>query len=101
MEMESIKKTLKEITLEVEHLKKKSGVTDASISNRLQEMEERISGAKNNIESIDKTVREDAKAKKLLTQNVQEIQDTMRRPISTKGHSKYLQQNYRKKTSLT
>ena len=43
-------------------------------------MEERISGAKDNIENIDKTVREDAKTKKLLTQNVQEIQDTMRRP---------------------
>ena len=43
-------------------------------------MEARISGVEDNIESIDKTVREDAKAKKLLTQNVQEIQDTMRRP---------------------
>ena len=43
-------------------------------------MEERISGAKDNIENIDKTVREDAITKKLLTQNVQEIQDTMRRP---------------------
>ena len=28
----------------------------------------------------DKTVREDTKSKKLLTQNVQEIQDTIRRP---------------------
>ena len=81
MEMETIKKTLKETTLEVENLKKRSGVTDASISNRLQEMEERISGVKDNIENIDKTVREDAKAKKLLIQNVQQIQDTMRRPI--------------------
>ena len=43
-------------------------------------MEERISGAEDNIENIDKTVREDAKTKKLLTQNIQEIQDTMRRP---------------------
>ena len=33
MEMETIKKTLKETTLEVENLKKKSGVTGASISN--------------------------------------------------------------------
>ena len=29
--------------------KKKSGVTDASISNRLQEIEERISGAEDNM----------------------------------------------------
>ena len=43
-------------------------------------MEEMTIGAKDNIENIEKTVREDAKVKKLLTQNVQEIQDTMRRP---------------------
>ena len=43
-------------------------------------MEERISGAEDNIENIDKTVRKNAKTKKLLTQNVQEIQDTMGRP---------------------
>ena len=36
--IDTIKKTLKVITLEVEHLKKKSGVTEASISNRLQEI---------------------------------------------------------------
>ena len=40
-------------------------------------MKEIISGAKDNIENIDKTVREDAKTKRLLTKNVQEIQDTM------------------------
>ena len=32
MEIETIKKTQKETTLEVENLKKKSGVTDASIT---------------------------------------------------------------------
>ena len=32
------------------------------------------------MENIDETVREDAKAKKLLSKNVQEIQETMRRP---------------------
>ena len=75
MEMETIKKTLKETTLEGENLKKKSGVTNAGISNRLQEMEERISGAEDNIVNRDKTAREHAKIKKLLTQN---IQDTRR-----------------------
>ena len=49
--METIKKSLKETTQEVENLKKKSGVTDASISNRLQEMEERISGAKTTLKT--------------------------------------------------
>ena len=43
-------------------------------------MEERISGAEDTIENIDTTVKENAKSKKLLTQNIQEIQDTMRRP---------------------
>ena len=43
-------------------------------------MEERISGAEDNIVNRDKTAREHAKIKKLLTQYVQEIQDTMRRP---------------------
>ena len=42
-------------------------------------MEERISGVEDNIQNIDKTVKEDAKPKKLLTKNVQEIQNTMRR----------------------
>ena len=35
---------------------------------------------KNIIENIDTTVKENAKCKKLLTQNIQEIQDTMRKP---------------------
>ena len=43
-------------------------------------MEERISGAEDNMENIDKTVRKDPKTKNHLTQSVQEIQDTMRRP---------------------
>ena len=54
---------LKEITLEVERLEKKLRVTEASISNRLQEMEERISRAEDNSENIDETFKEDAKPK--------------------------------------
>jgi hypothetical protein len=42
--------------------------------------EGRISGAEDTIENIDTTVKENAECKKLLTQNIQEIQDTMRRP---------------------
>ena len=41
-------------------------------------MEERVSGAEDNIENKVKTVRENAKMKKLLTQNVKETQDTRR-----------------------
>ena len=44
-ELDIIKKTQSEATLEIENLGKKSGTIGASISNRIQEMEERISGA--------------------------------------------------------
>ena len=79
-EVDTIKKTQSEATLEIETLQKKSGTIDASISNRIQEMEERISGAKDSIENIGTTIKENIKLKKILTQNIQEIQDTMRRP---------------------
>jgi hypothetical protein len=44
MEVETIKKTQRETTLEIETLGKKSGTTGASTSNRMQEVKERISG---------------------------------------------------------
>ena len=71
MEMETIKKSQRETTLEVENLGKTTGVIDVSISNRIQEIEERLSGAEDTIENIDTTVKENAKCKKL--QNIQEI----------------------------
>jgi hypothetical protein len=43
-------------------------------------MEDRISGAKDSIGNMNTTIKENAKDKKILTQNIQEIQDTMRRP---------------------
>ena len=66
--------------LEIETQVKKSGTIDVRISNRIQEMEERISGAEDYIESIRTTIKENTKRKKILTQNIQEIQDTMRKP---------------------
>jgi hypothetical protein len=39
MKIETIKKSQMEATLEVENLGKRSGVTDASISNRVQKIE--------------------------------------------------------------
>ena len=79
-EIETITENKNETTLETETLGKKSGTIDASISNRIQEMEERISGAEDSIENIGTTIKENGKCKKILTQNIQEIQDTMRRP---------------------
>jgi hypothetical protein len=43
-------------------------------------MEERISGAEDSIENMGTTIKENAQCKKILTQNIQEIQDTMKRP---------------------
>jgi uncharacterized coiled-coil protein SlyX len=80
MEVETIKKSQRETTPEIENLGKKSGAIDVSIINRIQEVEERISGAEDTIENINTAIKENAKCKKILAQNIQEIQDTMRRP---------------------
>ena len=80
MELKTIKKSQRETTLELENLGKRSGVIDASITNKIQEIEERISGAEDSIENMDTTIKENAKCQKFLTENIQEIQDTMRRP---------------------
>jgi predicted nucleic acid-binding Zn-ribbon protein len=71
LEIETIKKSQRETTLEMENLGKRSGVIDASITNRIHEIEERISGAENTIEDIDTTVKENAKCKKPLITNIQ------------------------------
>jgi hypothetical protein len=64
----------------MENRGKRTGGADASIINRIHEMEDRISEAKGIIEDIDTTVKENTKSKKLLSQNMQEKQDTMKRP---------------------
>ena len=48
-------------------------------TNRIQEIEERNSGAEDALENIDTTVKSNPKCKMPLTQNIQEIQDTMKR----------------------
>jgi prefoldin subunit 5 len=80
MEIETIKKPERETALEIENLGKRSRAIDASITNKIQEIEERISDTEDTIEIIDTTVKKNAKGKKLLTQNIQEIQDTRKRP---------------------
>jgi hypothetical protein len=50
METEILKKSQRETTMERENIGKRSGVTDARITNRIQEIEERISGAYDNLE---------------------------------------------------
>ena len=43
-------------------------------------MEARISGVEDSLENMDTKIKGCVKCKKILTQNIQEIQDTMRRP---------------------
>jgi hypothetical protein len=63
MEVETKEKSQRETTLEIENLGRKSGTIDASITNRIQEIEERISGAEDTIENTDTTVKENEKWK--------------------------------------
>ena len=63
MDVKAIKKTQRETTLEIEILGKKSGIIDASINNRIEEMEEKNSGAKDSVENMDKTIKKKLKYK--------------------------------------
>jgi hypothetical protein len=55
MDVETMKRTQRETTLYIEILGMKSRTIDVVISNRIQEMEARISGAEDYIESMDTT----------------------------------------------
>ena len=51
-------------------------------------MEERISGAEDSIENIGTTIKENIKHKKILTQNIQDIQDTNEKTKPTDKRSR-------------
>jgi hypothetical protein len=53
MEIKTIKNHKRRQPLEIENLGKRSGVIDASITNRIQEIEETISGAEDTTENLD------------------------------------------------
>jgi hypothetical protein len=61
IEVETINKSQRETTLEIEILGKRSGDIDANTKNRIQGMKERISVAEDNIENMDETIKENAK----------------------------------------
>jgi predicted nucleic acid-binding Zn-ribbon protein len=63
IEVEAIKKSQRESTLEIENLGKKSGAIDASITNRIQKIDKKILGAEDTIENIDTTIKENVKCK--------------------------------------
>ena len=100
-ETKAIKKTQTEGILEMENLSKQTGSTEASITNRLQGMKDRISGVKDVIEQLHSSVKENVNFNKSLTQNIQEIWDTMKTPnlriigdrrrTPAQRHRKYIQ----------
>jgi hypothetical protein len=49
--------------LKMENLGKRSGIADESITNRIQEIEERISSVEDMVENIDTTVKENSQHK--------------------------------------
>jgi hypothetical protein len=55
MEIETIKKSQKGTIPEIENLGKRSRIIDGSITNRMQEIEEKLLGAEDTIENIDTT----------------------------------------------
>jgi uncharacterized protein YaaN involved in tellurite resistance len=63
-EVDTINKTQSEATLEIETLGKKYETIDESISNIIQEMEERILGAEDSIENMGTTVKQKYKMQK-------------------------------------
>ena len=75
VKIETTKKSQRETTQKIENLEKRAFTT-----NRIQEIKKRLSGIEDTIEVIDMTVKENTKCKKLLIQNIQEIQDKMKRP---------------------
>jgi hypothetical protein len=68
MKIESIKKTQTEEILEMENLGRRTGITDVSITNRIQEMEEKMLVREDIIEEIYTTVKENVKLKQFMRQ---------------------------------
>ena len=77
--LKAIKKIQTEGIIETESMRKWSGTTNASMNSRIQEMKERISNSEDTTEEIDSSVKENIKSNKTLTQNIQELRDTMKR----------------------
>ena len=78
-EMESMKKSQTEGRLDIENLGKRTETTESSITNRIQEIEERISDYEDTIEKINVLIKENSKSKKFSSQNIQEIWDIIKK----------------------
>ena len=68
--------------MKMEKLGKWTETTNANITNRIKEMEERISGVEDTRDEIDSLVKENVKSNKFLTPNIQEIWDIMKESLT-------------------
>lgn len=64
VEIESVKKNQSEEILEIKNLRTQIGISEATFINRIEEMEDRISGIKDKITETNILVRENLKSKK-------------------------------------
>ncbi|KAK7798399.1 hypothetical protein U0070_012428 [Myodes glareolus] len=80
-EMEAMKKTQTENRLDMENLGKRTETTESSITNRIQEIEERISDSEDTIEKINALIKENSKSNKFSSQNIQELWNTIKKQI--------------------
>ena len=108
-EMETMNKTQSEGQLDMDNRGKQTETSEASITNRIQEIEERISDYEDTIEKINALNKENSKSNKFSSQNIQEIWDIIKKNKSKKNRGrrrrriadqmprKYIEQNYGRK----
>ena len=77
--METMKKAQTKGRLDMEKLGKWTETTESSITNRIQEIEERISDSEDTIEKMNALIKENGKSNKFSSQNIQEIWDTIKK----------------------
>ena len=63
----------------MENLGKQTETSETSTTNRLQEIEERISDSEDTIEKINALTKENSKSNKFPSQNIQEMWDTIKK----------------------
>lgn len=80
IEEKPLKKIQTEAILGITNLGKRRDTTYTSIFNIIQDIEKKISGVKDKIEVFDTSVKENVKSKEVLTYNIQEIWNTIKRP---------------------
>ena len=80
IEEKPLKKIQTEAILGMAILYRRRNTTDTSIFNIIQDIEKKISCVKDRVEVFDTSVKENVKSKEVLTYNIQEIWNTIKRP---------------------